>query len=192
MLPMEWKIINRRTATITVEELTAAVVRQNKIFLVDPEMTPKPFGAMVKSKTTSYSTINVQVEQPSNKVVKPLTPNPIPTSLNILKPGKTVFDYKQPWDLLLSNAHLKLLHIQPMTPAIIKQLKQKESPIPKKGDTVAVDRDLTPEDTVPDLPSPKLMMPTDQDYAELSEAVMITGANPNSEPIPELSTDLEL
>ncbi|PIA14405.1 hypothetical protein COEREDRAFT_10467 [Coemansia reversa NRRL 1564] len=103
-----------------------------------------------------------------------------------------VVDYKQPWDLLLSNAHLKLLHIQPMTPAIIKQLKQKESPIPKKGDTVAVDRDSTPEDTVPDLPSPKLMMPTDQDYAELSEAVMTTGANPNSEPIPELSTDLEL
>ncbi|PIA13555.1 hypothetical protein COEREDRAFT_11321 [Coemansia reversa NRRL 1564] len=89
MLPVEWKIINRQTATITVEELTAAVVRLNEMFLVDPEMTPKPFGAMVKSKTTSYSTINIQVEQPANKVVKPMPSNPSPTSLNVPKPGKT-------------------------------------------------------------------------------------------------------
>ncbi|PIA12536.1 hypothetical protein COEREDRAFT_12637 [Coemansia reversa NRRL 1564] len=87
MFPVEWKIINRRTATITVEELTVAVVRLNEMFY--PEMTPKPFGAMVKSKITSYSTINVQVEQPANKVVKPMPSNPSPTSLNVPKPGKT-------------------------------------------------------------------------------------------------------
>ncbi|PIA13554.1 hypothetical protein COEREDRAFT_11320 [Coemansia reversa NRRL 1564] len=103
-----------------------------------------------------------------------------------------VVDCKQPWDLLLSNAHLKLLHIQLMTPAMVKQLKRKGRPIPEEGDTVAVDRDSTPDNTVANLPNPELMMPTDQDYAELSETVMITGESPNSEPAPELSTDLEL
>ncbi|PIA15505.1 hypothetical protein COEREDRAFT_9217 [Coemansia reversa NRRL 1564] len=302
MFLVEWKIINRRTATITVEELTAAVVRLNEMFLVDPEMTPKPFGAMVKSKITSYSTINVQVEQPANKVVKSMPSNPSPTSLNVPKPGKTahktakaralqsevlnlkaqitaltqadnvpltsgnasksgrpaklgkadlgaavslirletaqrlqlnvstnrrpllrspwseepyqairttnarisiengpkrwvtlvVVDCKQPWDLLLGNAHLKLLHIQLMTPVMVKQLKRKGRPIPEEGDTVAVDKDSTLENAVPNLPNPELTMPTDQDYAELSETVMITGESPNSEPAPELSTDLEL
>ncbi|PIA12523.1 hypothetical protein COEREDRAFT_12660 [Coemansia reversa NRRL 1564] len=238
MFPVEWKIINRL----------------NEMFLVDPEMTPKPFGAMVKSKITSYSTINVQVEQPANKVVKPMPSNPSPTSLNVPKPGKTallnlkaqinaltqadnvpltsgnasksggpaklgkepyqaigttnacisiengpkrwvtlvVVDCKQPWDLLLSNAHLKLLHIQLMTPAMVKQLKRKGRPIPEEGDTVTVDKDSTLENAVPNLPNPELTMPTNQEYTELSETVIITGESPNSEPAPELSTDLEL
>ncbi|PIA12509.1 hypothetical protein COEREDRAFT_12693 [Coemansia reversa NRRL 1564] len=103
-----------------------------------------------------------------------------------------VVDCVQPWDLLLGSAHLKLLHIQLMIPAMVKQLKWRGRHIPKEGDTVNIDRDSTPDNNITDPQIPKLVMPTDQDYAEISETMMNMGIIPNSESIPELSTDLEL
>ncbi|PIA17580.1 hypothetical protein COEREDRAFT_7540 [Coemansia reversa NRRL 1564] len=290
MFPTKWKIINQRTATITVDELTVAVVKLEEMFLVDPEMTPKPFGSMVKLKITPRTLINVKVEKPMDKSGNILPPMPVsePVSLMMPKPGKTarktakahklqaevldlkaqlasmtqaanvplpsgntpnpkgpakpgkaqqlklnistkrrpllrspwneepyrtigttnarisiengpkrwvtlvVVDCIQPWDLLLGSTHLKLLHIQLMTLAMVKQLKQRGRHIPKEGDTVNIDRDLTPDNNITDPQIPELVMPTDQDYAEISETMMNIGTIPNSESIPELSTDLEL
>ncbi|PIA12758.1 hypothetical protein COEREDRAFT_12241 [Coemansia reversa NRRL 1564] len=302
---------------ITVEELTAAVVKLEEMFLVDPEMTPKPFGSMVKPKVTPRTLINVKVEKPKDKSgnILPSMPVSEPVSLMMPKPGKTarktakarklqaevldlkaklasitqaanvpllsgntsnpngptkpgkeaieignqtiktvadpgaavsliqlktaqqlelnvstnrrpllhspwneepyrtigtmntcisienglkhwvtlvVVDCVQPWDLLLGSTHLKLLHIQLMTPAMVKQLKRRGRHIPKEGDTVNIDRDSTPDNNITDPQIPELVMPTDQDYAEISETMINMGTIPNSESIPELSTDLEL
>ncbi|PIA12766.1 hypothetical protein COEREDRAFT_12207 [Coemansia reversa NRRL 1564] len=286
MFPTEWKIINQRTVTITIDELIAAVVTLEEMFLVDPEMTPKPFGSMVKPKVTPRTLINVKVEKPMDKSGNILPPMPVsePIPLMTPKPGKTarktakayklqaevldlkaqlasmtqaanvplpsgntpnpkgpaklgkelnvstnrrlllrspwneepyrtigttnarisienglkrwvtlvVVDCVQPWDLLLGSAHLKLLHIQLMTLAMVKQLKRRGRPILNEGDTVNIDRDLTPDNNITDPQVPELVMPTDQDYAEISETMMNIGTIPNSESIPELSTDLEL
>ncbi|PIA12887.1 hypothetical protein COEREDRAFT_12020 [Coemansia reversa NRRL 1564] len=293
MFPAEWKIINQRTATITIDELTAAVVKLEEMFLVDPEMTPKPFGSMVKPKVTPCTLINVKVEKPMDKSGNILPPMPVsePVPLMTPKPGKTacktakarklqaevldlktqlasmtqaanvplpsgntpnpkgpakpgkadpgaavsliqlktaqqlelnvstnrrpllcspwneepyrtigttnarisienglkcwvtlvVVDCVQPWDLLLGSAHLKLLHIQLMTPAMVKQLKRRGRPILNEGHTVNIDRDLTPDNNITDPQIPELVMPTDQDYAEISETMMDIGTIPNSD-----------
>ncbi|KAJ2607538.1 hypothetical protein H4S08_004785, partial [Coemansia sp. RSA 1365] len=82
MLPMEWKIIHKQTTTITLEELTEAVVTLEEMFLVDPDMQVKPFGKMVKPKasltethppktTTSVNTANLVKAEPASIDVQP-------------------------------------------------------------------------------------------------------------------------
>ncbi|PIA17772.1 hypothetical protein COEREDRAFT_7355 [Coemansia reversa NRRL 1564] len=91
MFPTEWKIINQRIAMITVEELIATVVKLEEMFLVDPEMTPKLFGSMVKPKVTPRTLINIKVEKPMDKSgnILPSMPVSEPVSLMMPKPGKT-------------------------------------------------------------------------------------------------------
>ncbi|PIA12474.1 hypothetical protein COEREDRAFT_12782 [Coemansia reversa NRRL 1564] len=60
------------------------------MFLVNPEMTPKPFGSMVKPKVTPCTLINVKVEKPMDKSGNILPPMPVskPVPLMTPKPRK--------------------------------------------------------------------------------------------------------
>ncbi|KAJ2607160.1 hypothetical protein H4S08_004921 [Coemansia sp. RSA 1365] len=76
---------------ITADELTAAVIKLKKVFLVDPEITPKLFGSMVKPKITPCTLINIKVEKPMDKSGNILSPMPVSEPVNLMmpKPGKT-------------------------------------------------------------------------------------------------------